>query len=222
MTSISDNRGHTHQRNHTPIMPKHSIPNFDFDFQGGSRRLHFNAFDNQAELLMFFPHLMYDNHHTDPDFIDEYNKHILGMIMAWKITTLKLLRSLENHYSREPENDCAKWKMENHPQDSYACTKVTSLMKSVSKNRRHPIGKLSFDYMRRILPEIDNEDDALFVYKLATCTKFEIHSEQFQVTYDDGETVSRWKLVTVCYFKKYYADDSTLRTEEYDFGLRLW
>ena len=94
-------------------------------------------------------------------------------------------------------------------------------MNIVTENRRQPIGKLSLDYMRKIMTDIDNDHDALFVYKLATCSKFEIYSEQFQFPDKCGEpTTSKLKLVTVCYFKKYHSDDdSTLTPEQYDFGL---
>ena len=218
MSTGSDELAHILQRNIVFVMPTRSNINFDFDFQDGSKRLHIVISDNQAEQLIF-ARLTYDQHHSDPSFIDEYNTFVNGMIFAWRSAVIKLLHVLDDYYSQQTIDECRIQTISSHPQLHFASYKANTLMNIVTENRRQPIGKLSLDYMRKIMTDIDNDHDALFVYKLATCTKFEIYSEQFQFPDKSGELTSKLKLVTVCYFKKYHSDDdSTLTPEQYDFG----
>lgn len=187
---------------------KHTIPilfplSRDIDYstfrvKDNSTKLHLTVLDNTTR-GMIFGKIKYDKHHSDPKFVEEYNKHLNGMMHMWRYVNVYLFNGLRG----------SKMKVAQQNQYDWARNHVPCIQSHVNAYTSQPLGKLSFHYIQATVPGIDNEEDVTFVHHMANCVNFEVVSKT-----PNGV----WKVVTKFHMLN---QDGTMKIVKFAFGYKM-
>ena len=159
---------------------------------------------NNVARKMIFTNYKYDDHHSSPSFVSEYNKYVLGMMYKYKVLMEAILEL--PHEQIIPE--------ETLNQRHYACIHVQKLATAVFNYNTYPIGKMNEQYIRHNVEGIESEEDVKFVLAMSNCQKFELES-RFLHNPRDSPYAGFWIIYTKVFFPHVNGD---LNNELYAFG----